>query len=343
MRRAVNSTRSVCYFEETMSRLRNLVRYFSSSSCVHAPKTTKTFNKDIIIRNIDETQQSPLMVIVGWSNSKNRQVAKYSELYEKMGYTTVSVSCQYAMYQYRYAMFYDSLFADDTKACIDAFTTQRDVNKDRKVFFQLFSTPGPAMYVNIMNYYYQYIQGHFGTDSYQNEDTKDVANISGVVFDSPTVASGNAKQFANAMKGNSTNVVTDYMFDLLGKMMYAYAVKNSKMHNHGPEFFRNMPVLMPQLILFSKADRIAGYEAILEYIKQQRSVGADVSYRMWDDSPHVLHYREHAEEYSKLVDGFLQHCVADASNTVPLSESKLYSVLKSPTNTFGKVVRDQSK
>jgi len=322
----MSTPRGPCRILKQMGVLKSALKSFSTTSSVLATKTTKTFNKDIVIRNIDESQQSPLMVIVGWSNSKNRQVAKYSELFEKQGFTTVSVSCQL----YRFAMFYDTLFADDTQACIDAFTTQRNVNKERKVFFQLFSTPGPAMYVNIMNYYYQYIEGHFGTDRHQNKDKKDVANISGVVFDSPTVASGNAEQFSNGMKGNSTNMVTDYMFDVLGKMVYAYAVRNSKMHNHGPEFFRNMPVLIPQLVLFSKADRIAGYEEILQYIKQQKSAGADVQHKMWDDSPHVLHYRQHAEEYTQLVGTFLENCIAAAKVSAELkSESKIYSVMDS--------------
>ena len=134
------------------------------------------------------------------------------------------------------------------------------------------------------------------------------------------------------MKGNSTNAVTDYVFDGLGKLMYAFAVRNSKMHNHGPEFFRNMPVLVPQLVLFSKADRIACYEAILEYIKQQKSLGASVQHCMWEDSPHVLHYRHHREEYYQLVTMFLEQCVAaEAVKAVPLSESKIYSVLENDT------------
>jgi hypothetical protein len=320
-------------FTEMM--LKNLARCFSTTARTLAPKTTKTFNKDIIVRNIDETQQRPLMVIVGWSNSKNKQVAKYSDLFEKQGFTTVSVSCKL----YRFAMFYDTLFAEDTKNCIDAFDTQRDVNKERRVFFQLFSTPGPAMYVNIMNYYYQYIQGHFGTDTYQNEDKNDVANIRGVVFDSPTVASGNATQFANGMKGNSTNIVTDVIFNWLGRVMYAYAVRNSKMHNHGPEFFRNMPVSIPQLVLFSKADRIAGYQAILDYIKQQRSAGTDVGYRMWEDSTHVLHYRQYPEEYADLVSNFLEQCLAAEISAVPLSESKIFSVMESDIS--GNLFRDK--
>jgi len=305
---------------------KTLAKSFSSTQVFFTNKTTKIFRKDIVIRNIDETQRSPLMVLIGWSNSKNKQLAKYSELYEKQGLTTVSISCPL----YRFAFFYDSLFAGDTKACIDALSSQRDINKDRKVIFQCFSTPGPAMYINIINYYYQYIQGHFGTDVYQNKNVEDVPNISGLILDSPTVACGDAQQFANGMKGNTKNMMSDLVFDLLGKIMFAYAVRTSKMYNYGPEFFRNIPVLIPQLMLFSKNDKIAGYEAILDYVKHQRSIGASVQSHMWEDSAHVLHYRNNPDEYRELVTSFIGDCVASTDlSALPLSESKIFSVLES--------------
>jgi len=298
-----------------------LTKSFSTAAILFSQrqtKTTKNFRKDIVIRNIDEHQQSPLMVIVGWSNSNNKQVARYSELYEKQGLTTISMSCK----MYRFAMFYDSLFADDTKACIDALESQRDVNKERKVFFKLFSTPGPAMYVNIMNYFYQYIQGHFGTDRYQIANVLDRPNISGIIWDSPTVASGNAAQFANGMKANSTNPVLNYMFDVLGKAVYAYAVRTSKMHTYGPEFLRNIPAVLPQLMLYSKADKIAGYRGIQAYIAQQIELGNSVDSHMWESSSHVVHYREHREEYERLVTEFLEKCCATSCDVTSAAESE---------------------
>ena len=289
--------------------LKSLLRCHSTTARVITKNTSKTFSKDIIIRNIDESQHTPLVVIVGWANSQYKQLAKYSELYEKQGFTTVSVSNKI----YRFAMFYDTLFAEDTKDCIDALDTQRDINKDRNVFFQLFSGPGPCMYLNIMNYYHQYIQGHFGTDIYQNGDKNDVANIRGVVFDSPTADSGSASQFANAMIGSSRNVMKYVILRLIGEMIHSYAVKNSKMHHHGGEFLRNVPVSIPQLVLFSRADRVAGYKAVLDYIDHQRIGGRDVEYKMWGDSSHVAHYRQHPDEYSQLVIDFLQQCLAEES------------------------------
>lgn len=183
------------------------------------------------------------------------------------------------------------------------------------------------MYINIINYYYRYIDQHFGTDRYQNGDVEDVPRISGVVFDSPTLESGNAEQFANGMKGNSKSIVLDKIYDQLGKLIHAYAVKNSKMHNYGPEFIRNMPVLIPQLILFSKSDKIASYEAIVRYIKQQKSIGAEVYYNKWDKSAHVLHYRNYPDEYTSLVNRFLENCLASEAE-------KDISVIRDDENSF---------
>ena len=239
----------------------------------------------------------------------------------------MAVSCKL------YRMFYEPLISKDTKNCIDAFDTQRDVNRERRMFFQLFSAPGPAMYVNIMNYYYPHIQGLFGTDAYQNEDKNDVANIRGVVFDSPYLTSGNATQFGNGLKGNSTNIVTDTIFNWLGHVLYAYAVRTRR-YNHRLEFFRNIPVSIPQLILFSKADRIAGYQIILDYIKQQRNAGTDVEYRMWEDSAHLSHYRQYPEEYVDLVSNFLEQCLAAEISDVSLSESEIFSVMESDISTM---------
>lgn len=270
------------------------------------------YNNDIIIRNVDKTQQSPLVVIVGWSNSKLRQLEKYSQIYEDLGCTVLSSR----MPLYRFSMFYDTLFSKDTQNVIDAMTSQRELNKNRKVFFKLFSTPGPAMYVNIMNYYFPYITQHFGTvPAYRMGSDETKPNIIGVIFDSATVESGNAQQFANGMKGNSTGILANTMFDVLGKIVYAYAVRTSKMHNYGPEFIRNIPVLLPQLFLSSKADNIASIESIRNFVSHQKSLGIPLlKSKVWEDSAHVLHFRKYPNEYKDLIECFIDECVELSKN-----------------------------
>ena len=265
------------------------------------------FNKDIEIRNVDDSQQSPLVVIVGWSNSKLRQIEKYSQIYEEMGCTVVSASMQL----YRFALFFDTLFANDTMNVINAMTTQRNTNLDRKVFFKLFSTPGPIMYINIMNYYFPYIEQHFGTlHEFSMAENESKPNICGVIYDSATVGSGNARQFANGMKGNSVGILSNYFFDVLGKLVYAYAVRTSKMHNYGPEFLRNVPLLLPQLFLSSENDKIASIESIRKFVDYQKDIGVPfLKSKVWENSDHVLHYRKYPDEYRNLVNGFIDDCI----------------------------------
>ena len=120
-------------------------------------------------------------------------------------------------------------------------------------------------------------------------------NICGVIYDSATVESGNARQFSNGMKGNSVGVFSNYFFDVLGKLVYAYAVRTSKMHNYGPEFLRNVPLLLPQLFLSSENDKIASIESIRKFVNYQKDVGVPfLKSKVWENSDHVLHYRKYS-------------------------------------------------
>ncbi|XP_066932532.1 transmembrane protein 53-B-like [Clytia hemisphaerica] len=277
------------------------------SASTTAQDNTIKYNKEIVIKNVDESQESPLVVIIGWSNSNLRQIEKYSQIYEDLGCTVVSSSMQL----YRFSMFYDTLFAQDTQNVINAMTTQRNFNTSRKVFFKLFSTPGPAMYVNIMNYYFPYIEQHFGTvPKFQLSEDETKPNICGVIYDSATVESGNAHQFANGMRGNSTGALSNMVFNVLGKMVYAYAVRTSKMHNYGPEFLRNIPVMLPQMFLSSENDKIASIESVRNFVEHQKEMGVPLlKSKVWENSDHVLHYRKYPEEYKALVDGFMKECL----------------------------------
>ena len=115
---------------------------------------SKSYNRRVVARNINQREESHLVVIVGWTNSTNRQVAKYSEIYENTGCTTISVALPF----YQYLLFYRPLFEHDINVCIDALESNIDVNRERSVFFHLCCGPGPAMFVKILNYYYPFIK-----------------------------------------------------------------------------------------------------------------------------------------------------------------------------------------
>ena len=85
---------------------------------------SKSYNRRVVARNINQREESPLVVIVGWTKSTNRQVAKYSEIYENAGCTTISVAVPF----HRYILFYRLLFEHDINVCLDALESNIGVN-----------------------------------------------------------------------------------------------------------------------------------------------------------------------------------------------------------------------
>ena len=65
----------------------------------------------------------------------------------------------------------------------------------------------------------------------------------------------------------------------------------------------------PELYFYSKADKLALYQDIDDFIIQRKSKGVTVLDRRWDDPPHVFHYMKYPEEYLELLEQFLNVCL----------------------------------
>ena len=264
----------------------------------------KEYSKDVVIRNIDGKQQSPLVLIIGWANCRQNQVARYSEIYEKQGCTTISVSsCQL----YRSALFFESLFVDDTKIVIDAMKSQLDVRCNRPVFLQLFSLIGPYMYINILHYYYQLAKDHVQFAKLQKTNEEIIPNIRGIVYDSPLIEPATAKTCANTLSVGVTNTTLLSMIGRFSDVMFPYI--QNETYGICSKLLKRAPILLPQLYLYSKVDHIAPYKGIVEFIEYQKSAGAGVKSKMWEDSYHVGHFRKYPEEYENSVISFIKECM----------------------------------
>ena len=265
----------------------------------------KEYSKDVVIRNIDGKQQSPLVLIIGWANCRQNQVARYSEIYEKQGCTTISVSsCQ----AYKFAIFYE-LFVNDTKIVIDAMKSQLDLCCNRPVFLHLFSGSGPYMYINILHYYYQIGKDQVQLAKLQKAKGEIIPNIRGVVYDSPVIEH-TAKSVAATLNVGVTDTTLLSMIGLFSDMVFRCIVRyNGMLGIIYSQILKRAPILLPQLYLYSKVDHVSPYKDIAEFIKYQKSVGAGVKSKMWDDSHHVEHFRKYPKEYEDLVISFIKECV----------------------------------
>ena len=283
----------------------HLHSFSTGNICQATQLKCEKYSKDVVIRNIDVKQQSPLVLIIGWTKCRQKQIAKYSEIYEKQGCTTITVSsCQ--LYK---GLFYESLFVNDTKIVIDAMNSQLDVCRNRPVFWQLFSLCGPYMYLNILHYYYQIGKDHSQLAKLQKSKEEIIPKFCGVLYDSPVIEPFTGKMLADTISVGVTNNTLLSMIGRFSEVMFPYLTQYNGMHGICSKLLKRAPILLPQLYLYSKEDPIAPYKDIVEFIKYQKAVGADVKSKMWDDSDHVAHFRKYPKEYENLVVSFIKECM----------------------------------
>ena len=64
---------------------------------------------------------------------------------------------------------------------------------------------------------------------------------------------------------------------------------------------------IPGMMLFSKDDVVSSVESNFKVVDLWKQRGLAARAQCWDKSAHVLHYKEHPEEYARAVDEFVQH------------------------------------
>jgi alpha-beta hydrolase superfamily lysophospholipase len=76
-------------------------------------------------------------------------------------------------------------------------------------------------------------------------------------------------------------------------------------HRASSNAFHHNFVGAPALWYYSKADPIAEWRGCETVIGKWRGRGTDVTVCSWEDTPHVLHAREHPERYFTTLQAFL--------------------------------------
>ena len=265
-------------------------RYFSSTtSCIE-----REFSNRITVRNDDTAQKSPIICLFGWGNGTKKHLLKYGNLFEEKGHTTVLVT----------TTLLNSLFRISTAGKKESENVKKalneicNINKERQILFYSFSNGGCAI-------------SHLTMRSLI-ESGELVDNIKGHIFDSCPI-----------VPNLESTVIVEKAFDrvinfpalkpairLFSKIMVRFVVFLNKDVQSFMSEMLDSPINTPQLFLFSKSDDLAPYQDILDFAEKRRQLkNVDVDYCLWDDSPHVAHFKQHEHEYREKVLGFLNKCI----------------------------------
>lgn len=238
---------------------------------------------------------SPVVVILGWNNSQEKYLKKYSEIFEAKNFDSICVP----------AKTFDTFFRSGTKVkqiSLHILDLLLELNcQKRPVFLYAFSNGGCAMFCHMME-----------ALSYPSQQFYRAVPVVGTIFDSCPI-----NPDINSLKATIESV-TDTVKNPVLKSVAWCALRvcippviyfNSSVKRY-MSALRESPLQCPQLLLYSKADKYAPYQDIESYAQARKDKGVIIIAKCWESSDHVNHYREHANEYVDVVNSFVGQCLA---------------------------------
>lgn len=245
---------------------------------------------------------TPVVLLFGWANSKDKHLAKYSKIYEEKGMITI-----------RYCIPNQYFFWEPSKAPVVSRKIASlvcELNLDRHpIIVHTFSNGGSIVYLNI---------------SKALETTPKPLNIKGVIFDS---APGNRRLIGYfwvlsdlyreqilqkpiaflITVGVSIFMACENIYNLVDK-------KGIEKYLDVTKYLNSEKYRWPQHCIYSKKDQIVYAPDVDEFIARRKKLGIEVTSLCFQDSPHVSHYMYHKEEYTKSVLEFIDNCLKMQQN-----------------------------
>jgi len=246
-----------------------------------------------------EQAKSPVVVILGWNSSKDKHLAKYSDIFTQNNYATVRVT----------ANPFNTFFRSGTKVKQIGHNVLKVVDSlcgnERPVFLFAFSNGGGAVFFHMME----------ALTNQQSEYFNKV-HIAGTIFDSCPV-NPDIKSVRIVQESVTEQIPNRLMKSLawysLGIFVPAIVHLNPTVKRY-MDGMKQSSLRCPQLVLYSKTDRFAPYVDIDDYVGARRQFGVNVGTKCWEKSGHVNHYREHTKEYLKLLHDFVAECLEKKSS-----------------------------
>lgn len=244
--------------------------------------------------SLQQPNSSPVAVIFGWNSSKGRYLKKYTQIFEERSFDSICVPANPL----------NTFFRSGTKVkeiSMHILDLLLDLKcQERPVFLYAFSNGGCAMFFHLME-----------ALSYPGQPFYQAVPVVGTIFDScpisPDINSLNTamESVTDALSNPALRMITWFsMRVFLPPVIYFNGTLQRFMND-----LTESPLQCPQLILYSKTDRLAPYQDIESYAEARRSRGINIATKCWDRSEHVSHYREHASEYLVAVNTFVDKCL----------------------------------
>lgn len=242
-------------------------------------------------------QQEPVVVLLGWGGCKERHLSKYSNIYGSQGCTTLMFIAPTEML---ISLNSRKILSSNAKKLVNLLEEMDLI--ERPLFFHCFSNGGALMYDLIREVLLR---------------RDEIYNIRGCIFDSgpaeirlayvcrmlsSIIPSESYRRYIQAIviflrlyAIYAYNWILDYFIDNQDALR-RQSVWQSLVHE---------PNICPQLFLFSRDDDVCHYKSIQKFIQLRKDKDVVVDFYMWDQTPHVSHFRYYPDQYERIILDFI--------------------------------------
>ncbi|XP_074038383.1 transmembrane protein 53-like lethal (2) k09913 isoform X2 [Leptinotarsa decemlineata] len=255
-------------------------------------KTSKVINL-----KMDVPQEKPLVVMLSWLMAKKKHVHKYADIYLKHGFDVLNISL--SPWQLLWPVKGSQVVAKDLLKFLDLNTTYSPL------ILHGFSVGA-------------YLWGEVMVNIAADRDRYDhiVDRIAGQIWDSAAditeISVGLPVSVfpKNTVLQNALKQYVIYHMKAFDKVATVHYIRSSQM------FHTNL-VRAPAQIFISKTDPIGTEESNMRVRESWENMGIQISWKCFDKSPHVGHFRIHPKEYTAVLNSFL------ASLNIPQKTSRI--------------------
>ncbi|KAI6184651.1 Transmembrane protein 53 [Aphelenchoides bicaudatus] len=267
------------------------------------------------VRTAKPNTKAPIVYMLGWGGAKDKQLNRYSQMYENIGCNVTRYTPPFGKLSGRSFTSYEKYALDFyDRAFIDAKS-----DPDRPIVFHAFSMNGASVFIKFWDLLSSYPDGE-----------KLKSRVKGFVFDSApsdTVPQTSAIAFSLATFPPNTGFLSSIGRFAMYLLVYCYvgifrAFQYFKWITFDPTiwereiaYYRILKIKdLPrnQLYLYSKVDFMIRAKDVDKFIDHQKGMGANITSKCWPDSPHIQHLRVHPDEYQKLCTDFVNEVVKDS-------------------------------
>ncbi|XP_013418031.1 transmembrane protein 53-like [Lingula anatina] len=265
--------------------------------------------RDEKARKPSETRE-PVVILLGWAQSTDGELAEYSAIYEQSGYICISYSIPFFP-----DMFFGQRRLRRTAAKIYDVIADHELEK-HPIFIHIFGAGGQAMY------------RHFLEAMQAEESVPDgkgrTLQVAGVIFDSAPVQTGFfgvIKSYMNSLRVSAVlKPICGLFLGLYVLFHYVWHIIKRMFFFPGCAVFTTWDIIRadksrcPELFLGSTADAIATPKSVKYMVEQRKNRGVDVTSVVWDDSAHLEHMQKHREAYAAQCYGFISQIMGARLN-----------------------------